>query len=163
MHDQVTVIWAREDIPAGPSIFLAGPTPRDAETPSWRPEAIELIEATWRGPGPLLVLAPESAGGLRESDYDDQVDWEVAGLESASAILFWIPRDVQRLPGFTTNVEFGLYANSGRAVLGCPPDCPNPERNRYLIHTAHRFGLPVVETLSDTVTSAIALVRAAPA
>ncbi|MFE7796006.1 nucleoside 2-deoxyribosyltransferase domain-containing protein [Nocardia sp. NPDC057440] len=163
MNDRVTVIWAREPIPAGPSVFLAGPTPRDAETPSWRPAAIAAIEAHWQGPGSLLVLAPETAGGLRKSDYEDQVDWEVAGLDSAGVILFWIPRDIRRLPGFTTNVEFGLYARSGRVVLGCPPDCPNPERNRYLVSTARRYGVPVAETLTDTVTSALAVVGAAPA
>ncbi|MFJ8855455.1 hypothetical protein [Streptomyces sp. NPDC102437] len=45
-----------------------------------------------------------------------------------------------------TNVEFGLDAPTGRAVLGCPPDCPNPERNRYLISwpavTAYRCAPP---------------------
>ncbi|MFD0630529.1 hypothetical protein ACFQ9X_01545 [Catenulispora yoronensis] len=50
------------------------------------------------------------------------------------------------MPGFTTNVEFGLDVAEGRVVLGCPPDCPNPERNRYLIFqpggTAHRCATP---------------------
>ncbi|RJO72312.1 hypothetical protein D5S18_24505 [Nocardia panacis] len=159
MGDPVRVIWAREPIPEGPSVFLAGPTPREDRTPSWRPAAIAALEAAWRGPGPLSVLAPESAVGFRASDYDAQIDWEIAGLSGASAIMFWIPRDVTRLPGFTTNVEFGLYVGSGRLVLGCPPDCPNPERNRYLIHTARRFGAPVCETLSDTVDSVLGIVK----
>lgn len=156
----VRVVWAREPLPSGdePSVFLAGPTPRRAEVPSWRPEAIELIDASWRGPGQLVVLTPESRGGRRAKEYHDQVEWEVAGLELASVILFWIPRDLKTLPGFTTNVEFGLFVRSGRAVLGAPPACPNPERNRYLIWTAHRHGAPVCESLSDTVTTALAMI-----
>jgi hypothetical protein len=41
-------------------------------------------------------------------------------------------------------------------VLGCPPDCPNPERNRYLIHLARHYGAPVLETLDETVCTALA-------
>lgn len=158
MGDLVSVVWAREPVPVGPSVFLAGPTPRDDETESWRPAAIAAVEAAWQGPGRLWVLAPESPEGFRQADYDSQIDWEVAGLDGATAILFWIPRDVRSMPGFTTNVEFGLYANSGRVVLGCPPDCPSPERNRYLIRTARRLGVPVTETLGETVAAAVALV-----
>ncbi|MFI1808412.1 HIT family protein [Streptomyces californicus] len=46
------------------------------------------------------------------------------------------------------------------AVLGCPPDCPNPERNRYLIYVARRHGVPVCETLPDAAVAALALVGA---
>lgn len=154
----VNVVWARERIFAGPSVFLAGPTPRAETVPSWRPDAIAAIEAAWTGARPLTVLTPESRGGKRAAEYHDQVEWEAAGLDSASAILFWIPRDIATLPGFTTNVEFGLHVRSGRVVLGCPPDCPSPERNRYLIWTAKRYGAPVFDTLTATVKGALALV-----
>ena len=36
------VVYART--PLRKSLFLAGPTPRDADTPSWRPLALELLE-----------------------------------------------------------------------------------------------------------------------
>lgn len=156
----IDVVWAREPIPAGPSIFLAGPTPRSASVPSWRPAVIDAIGSAWAGPDPLTVLTPESRGGRRAAEYDDQVDWEVAGLDTATAILFWIPRDLATMPGFTTNVEFGLYAGSGRAILGVPPDCPNPERNRYLIWTARRHGIPVHETIPGAVASALERLQA---
>ncbi|MGP4115135.1 nucleoside 2-deoxyribosyltransferase domain-containing protein [Streptomyces sp. 4N509B] len=155
----IRLVMAREPLPAaGPSVFLAGPTPRlDAPVDSWRPAAIAEVDRQWAGPGALTVLSPESRGGRRAADYDDQVDWETDARAAASAILFWIPRDVRTLPGFTTNVEFGLDVGTGRAVLGCPPDCPNPERNRYLVHVAHRHGVPVCDTLADTVSAALAL------
>ncbi|MER6830803.1 nucleoside 2-deoxyribosyltransferase domain-containing protein [Streptosporangium sp. NPDC000563] len=155
----ITVVWAREPIPAGPSVFLAGPTPRAGTVPSWRPDAIDALTAAWTGPQPLTVLTPESRGGIRAKHYDDQFEWETSARDAATAILFWIPRDLVTLPGFTTNVEFGHDVRTGRAVLGCPPDCPNPERNRYLIHLARRYAVPVCDTLPDAVTAAIAIVR----
>ncbi|MET0417486.1 MAG: nucleoside 2-deoxyribosyltransferase domain-containing protein [Actinoplanes sp.] len=162
----VTVVYAREPIPAEPSVFLAGPTPRDELVRSWRPDAIAALDAAWAGPERLTVLSPESRGGIRAQEYDDQVRWEWAALDAASVILFWIPRDLATLPGFTTNVEFGLYAQSGRVVLGVP-DCPNPERNRYLIALGRRFGVPVRDALAGAVQAALGLLEsgrsAAPA
>ncbi|MFZ4138535.1 nucleoside 2-deoxyribosyltransferase domain-containing protein [Streptomyces koyangensis] len=159
----VAVVWAREPIPtSGPSVFLAGPTPRlGGAVESWRPAAVEALAEQWTGPETLTVLTPESRGGKRAAHYDDQVGWETAARQAASAVLFWIPRDLAVLPGFTTNVEFGLDIGTGRAVLGCPPGCANPERNRYLIYVARRHGAPVCETLPDTVAAALATVRAA--
>lgn len=162
MNSNLTLVWAREQLPnGGPSVFLAGPTPRlGGSVESWRPAAVEALTAQWIGPGPLTVLSPESRGGKRAKHYDDQVDWETDARAVASAILFWIPRDLTSLPGFTTNVEFGLDIGTGKAVLGCPPDCPDPQRNRYLIYVARRHGAPVCETLHDTVAAALALVSA---
>ncbi|GAA2587775.1 nucleoside 2-deoxyribosyltransferase domain-containing protein [Actinomadura fulvescens] len=158
MTGPLTIVWARQPIPpGGPSVFLAGPTPRHGEVPSWRPAAIEALAAQWTGPEPLTVLTPESRDGIRAAHYDDQVDWETEARGAASVILFWIPRDLRTMPGFTTNVEFGLDVTTGRAVLGCPPDCPDPERNRYLIYVARRHGVPVCDTLPGTVGAALAL------
>ncbi|MEV8248390.1 nucleoside 2-deoxyribosyltransferase domain-containing protein [Streptomyces rochei] len=157
----VRLVMAREPIPAGPKVFLAGPTPdRSAPVPSWRPKALDLLTARWAGVQPLTVLTPESRGGVRAERYEDQVDWESDARAGATAILFWIPRDMRTMPGMTTNVEFGLDVGTGRAVLGLPPDCPNPERNRYLAYVARRHGAPMCETLDDTVTRALALVAA---
>lgn len=156
----VSLVWAREPIPSGgPSVFLAGPTPRlDEGVKSWRPTAVDQLAAQWTSPEPLTVFTPESRGGKRAAHYDDQVGWETDARAAATAVLFWIPRDLATLPGFTTNVEFGLDVATGRAVLGAPPDCPNPERNRYLIYVARRHGVPVRETLHDTVAAALAVV-----
>ncbi|MGW5505796.1 MULTISPECIES: nucleoside 2-deoxyribosyltransferase domain-containing protein [Streptomyces] len=111
--------------------------------------------------GPALtVLTPESRGGVRAERYEDQVDWETDVRAGATAILFWIPRDMRTMPGMTTNVEFGLDVRTGRAVLGLPANCPNPERNRYLAYVARRHGAPMCETLDGTVTRALTLVAA---
>ncbi|MFD4870213.1 hypothetical protein [Streptomyces sp. NPDC058412] len=125
---------AREPIPAaGPSVFLAGPTQdKRAPVPSWRPVALRALPEQWLGHRSLTVLSPESRHGER----------------------------ADTLPGMTTNVEFSLDVSTGRAVLGCPPDCPNPERNRYLIYVARRHCVPVCTTLTGTVAAALALVPA---
>lgn len=159
--NEITVVYAREPIPAAPSIFLAGPTPRSGDgVPSWRPAAYDALGQQWAGRGPLAVLTPESRGSQRAEHYDDQVGWETEARAAATAILFWIPRDMLAMPGMTTNVEFGLDVPTGKAVLGAPLDCPNPERNRYLEHVARRHGVPVTRTLPDTVAAALDLVDA---
>ncbi|MCX5205915.1 hypothetical protein OG897_31365 [Streptomyces sp. NBC_00237] len=57
---------AREPIPAGPTVLLAGPTPDKGEpVPSWRPTALDLITAQWTGSEQLTFLTPESRGGVR--------------------------------------------------------------------------------------------------
>ena len=152
---------AREPLPSGvPSVFLAGPTPRPGGVPSWRPAAVAEL-ARKRGTAPLAVLSPESRGGRRAAQYDCQVRWETAARASASAVLFWVPRDLAEMPGFTTNVEFGLDVGAGRpVVLGCPPDCPDPERNRYLAWVAREHGVPVLETLAQTVAAALKIALA---
>lgn len=152
----INLVMAREEIPPGPSVFLAGPTHSD-RTQSWRPAALCALDAAWTGGQVLNVLSPESRGGVRADSYRDQVDWETMARACANAVLFWIPRDMETMPGMTTNVEFGLDVSTGRAVLGCPPDCPNPERNRYLIYVAELHGVPVLSTLEETARVAAAL------
>ncbi|WP_329564358.1 nucleoside 2-deoxyribosyltransferase domain-containing protein [Streptomyces uncialis] len=105
------LVMAREPLPASgsPSVFLAGPTPdRSAPAPSWRPAALDTLTAQWNSETPLTVLSPESRNGQRAARYEDQVDWETTARQNATAILFWIPRDLRTMPGMTTNVEFPI-------------------------------------------------------
>lgn len=138
----------------GASLFLAGPTPRRREVVSWRPEAIEiLVRVGFEG----TVLVPERRDWQHRFDYVDQVEWEFAGLERADAIVFWIPRDVELLPGFTTNVEFGRYVGSGRVIYGRPDGRPH---NRYLdwLYTKLTGQAPHNE-LADTLRAAVRLAQ----
>ncbi|WP_405479902.1 nucleoside 2-deoxyribosyltransferase domain-containing protein [Streptomyces anulatus] len=156
----VKLVMAREPLPAGPSVFLAGPTPdKSNPVPSWRPTALKILADQWAGPQTLTVLSPESRNGVRADRYETQVDWETDARAAADALLFWIPRDLKTMPGMTTNVEFGLDVGTARpVVLGIPDDCPNPERNRYLAYVARRHNVPVCTTLADTVTAALNLI-----
>jgi hypothetical protein len=136
-----------------PSLFLAGPTPRSADVPSWRPEALELLQGLgFQG----LVLVPERRDWSVKFSYLDQVEWEYAGLESCSVIAFWVPRDPQTLPGFTTNVEFGRYVGSGRCVYGRPEGAPH---TRYLDWLYTKLtGRPPQSTLRGTLRVAVEVV-----
>lgn len=155
----IQLVMAREHIPTGPSVFLAGPTSHSPAVPSWRPAAIEALGREWTGAEPLTVLSPESRHGIRAEVYGQQVSWELKARAHAGAIMFWIPRDMTHLPGMTTNVEYGYdLAKGRRVVLGCPTDCPNPERNRYLIYVAEVHAIPVCRTLADTAAHAVRLV-----
>ena len=145
------LVMAREHIPTGPSVFLAGPTSHSSAIPSWRPAAIAALADQWTGAEPLTVLSPESRHGVRAEVYGQQVHWELKARAAAGVIMFWIPRDVKHLPGMTTNVEYGYdLAKGRRVVLGAPADCPSPECNRYLIYLAEVHAIPVCRTLADT-------------
>src|SRR5581483_11776507 len=102
----MNVIYTPEEIVTHRSIFLAGPTPRSSHVKSWRPEAINILrESNFSG----TVLVPERRDWTVKFDYIEQVEWEWKGLEDCSIIVFWVPRDLQTMPAFTTNVEFGSY------------------------------------------------------
>lgn len=154
MPGSVTVVNASDEPPASwdASVFLAGPTPRGADVASWRPAAVELIRRQWAGPGELVVFVPEPGDGRPWADYDDQRLWELRWLRVADQVVFWVPRDLATLPGLTTNDEWGWIKDSGRAVFGSPPDAA---RVRYQREYARDHGVPLADTLEDTLLLAL--------
>jgi hypothetical protein len=85
-------------------------------------------------------------------DFLGQVDWEERCLHLADVVMFWMPRDLAVLPGFTSNVEWGMWYDSGRVVLGAPPDAP---KNRYILHYASKNSVPVSTALEGVVDATI--------
>jgi 8-oxo-dGTP pyrophosphatase MutT (NUDIX family) len=148
------IVYAREDLPSTVtrSLFLAGPTPRSPDVPSWRPAA--LAELARQGFDDT-VFVPEPRGGVWADGYADQIAWEEDALNRADAILFWVPRDMRTLPGLTTNVEWGTWASSGKVVLGAPPGA---EHMAYLLHYADQYRVPVAADLPSAVAAAIRLI-----
>lgn len=150
------IVYSGEEAPkkVSKSIFLAGPSMRHAGDINWRPEAFKILEKLgYDG----VVYAPiwrEGAKPQKEKtfDYDGQIEWETKYLQQADVILFWVPRDLEKAPGMTTNVEWGLYLHSGRCVLGYPKDAV---KMTYLDWWAHREGAPVYHTLEDTLKEAL--------
>jgi 8-oxo-dGTP pyrophosphatase MutT (NUDIX family) len=132
------------------AVFLAGPTPRSADVPSWRPAALAHLES--RG-FDGVIFVPEPPTGRRSPEYLDQVEWERQGLHFADRIVFWVPRDTATLPGFTTNVEFGRWCTSAKAVLGFPPGAP---KTKYLAWLAGVEGVSVHSSLEETLDDALA-------
>ena len=146
------IVYSLEEPPQSftKSIFLAGPTTRSPETKSWRPDALKfLVDKGYDG----VVFVPEN----RDKTYTDFGDtspystWEHRVLDMSDLILFWVPRNLETLPGFTTNVEFGLYAGSGKALFGPPSGV----KNRYLNFVADKFNVPKFESLEDMIDKAL--------
>lgn len=133
-----------------PSIFLAGPTPRDLQTKSWRPRALEILsQLNYDG----TVYIPETEDwGWGDHGYYNQINWENDALAAARVIVFWVPREISRMPGLTTNVEFGRYVTTGKCLLGYPNDAV---KIRYLDSLAKRFNCPVFDNLATTLKAAV--------
>lgn len=128
------------------AIFLAGPTPRESSVKSWRPDALEeLRKQGYDG----VVFVPET--DFTKQDYTDQVEWEKEALDMSDCILFWVPRS-EKMPAFTTNVEYGEWMKSGKVVLGYPEDA---ERMRYLETKAADYFVPVKKSLEEVVKAAL--------
>jgi len=133
-------------------IFLAGPTPRDETVPSWRTQDLFNLYKDH----PITFIIPELRSGFwsdeHQSDaaYQNQVDWEWTNLHLADAIVFWVPRHLETMPAFTTNVEFGFWAAKGsqKVVLGYPFNAP---KMRYLDSLARRLDIPVYNSIRDTI------------
>lgn len=128
--------------PAKRSIFLAGPCPRGPAASSWKStwhaEAVRLLEQAGFD-GHVFIPLPFVG------DYLDGIAWEDHFLNLADVILFWVPRKLPDMPGFTTNIEFGEWMKSGKVVLGYPEDA---EKMRYLDAKAQSFKVPVTHDLS---------------
>lgn len=145
----MNIIYAQE--PIRPSIFLAGPSPRHSSVVSWRPSAYRILEKL-KFDGDVYSPEPrEHTQGL--FSYDGQITWEWTGLNTATAVVFWIPRS-EELPGFTTNVEFGMLVSSGKSVLGYPPGA---DKTHYLHKLADRYGVHVYHDLQNTLAAAMLL------
>jgi 8-oxo-dGTP pyrophosphatase MutT (NUDIX family) len=148
------VVYAKEELPTElvKSIFLAGPTPRDLETPGWRPEALKVLESLgYDG----HVFVPEPRDGKFTGDYVDQVEWETNALNQADVIVFWIPRNMKTMPALTTNIEWGLWADTGKCILGTPPEA---EHVRYHQWMAAKMKVANYSTLEATLQEAVAKV-----
>jgi hypothetical protein len=140
-----------------PSIFLAGPSPRhnlSQGESDWRIEAMhELNKQKFNG----FVIAPwPYVVDLKDGDLEPTVKWEDNYLSKASVVLFWIPRDLKELPGFTTNIEFGEYMKSGKVVLAYPETAP---KMRYLSVKAKWYNIPEAHTLKDGVSLALEMLK----
>jgi len=152
----MNIVYTTEETPTtySKSIFLAGPSPREQDDGNWRPEALKLLEKLgYDG----VVYVPLPRDGAFPKNYDSVREWERKNLDRADAIVFWVPRDMKNLPGLTTNIEWGVWYDSGRAVLGYPLDAPHM---RYLAGDAKEEAVPLAHTLEETLKNAIKVVGA---
>lgn len=150
------VVYTGEPMPTQvvSSIFLVGPTPRSKDVPSWRPEALAYLKKKgYNG----TVFVPESRDGEAYPDYDSQVGWENTALNFADCIVCWIPRDLETMPAFTTNTEFGEWFKSGKMIYGAPQvlvdgvmtDAPKTKYQTYKALEANVYSASKLETVLD--------------
>lgn len=76
---------------------------------------------------------------IDEPKFRAQVEWELDGLDRATAIAMWF-EPTTRSP--ITLLELGLYARSGKVIVGCPHGF---WRRGNLEVVCARFGVPLVE------------------
>jgi hypothetical protein len=107
-------------------VFLAGPSPRDDSDLNWRLRAIEIAEEYDGFENVVFFIPLPRDGDWNQETYDAQINWELKYLTLCDWVAFWIPRS-KTLPGFTTNVEFGMFIK--KAILGYPFDA---DKVRYL-------------------------------
>ncbi|KKT81920.1 MAG: hypothetical protein A3B99_04530 [Candidatus Yanofskybacteria bacterium RIFCSPHIGHO2_02_FULL_44_12b] len=154
------VVYTYEEPPLSysKSIFLVGPTPRDGKTQSWRPEALRILD---RFGYDGVVFVPENRDGSKtENFYEKRCRWEQGMLDRADVIVCWVPRELRTMPAFTTNIEFGLYAHSGRVVLGAPnlgDQSKQPPKMDYLNFVAGKLAILRANTLQKTLETALVM------
>ena len=155
------LVYAKENIPESltNSIFLAGCTPRENLDLEWRNKAIEILDKlNYEG----VVFLPIDRG--RESipfdfsRYEEQIDWERKCCKLADKIVFWIPREFRpdfEMLGQTTNVEFGLYFNFNKLMIGSPDKAVANSYLKYLCKNEKDIFWynDLEELLKDTVNS----------
>jgi hypothetical protein len=150
--EQKNLIYSRESVEVNgkPSIFLAGPSPRNVAVLSWRPMAIKMLsELKFDG----FVVVPEYRDQSETFGYISQVEWENEALEKSTLIMFWVPRDLDSMPAFTTNVEFGRYVGRKPVVYGRPDASP---KNAYLDwYYEKSTGNEPLKSLQETVEAAV--------
>ncbi len=145
------MVYAGEPMPEqfSRSIFLAGPTPRRNDVGSWRPRALEILkERGYDG----VVFVPEDRAGSAQCGEDGQIEWEHSAFNHSDCALFWVPRELEKMPAFTTNIEFGWLWHSGWMVFGCPDDAP---KTGYMKHCAGKEFVLQANTLEGTVDAAL--------
>lgn len=132
-------------------IFLAGPSLReDQKGVSWRPDVIRILRMIKIRP---VIYVPEYRDGIQPEGwtYEKQVEWEVKCLALARTILFWIPRS-EKLPAFTTNIEFGEWLHSDKIVIGWPKEATRME---YIRHRCKMKGMTIHHGINSLCQEAI--------
>ena len=79
----------------------------------WRHTALDILNFN-NFDGTVFIPIPRNKfyGAAKDEDswtYDNQIEWECKARDIADIIVFWVARDIKnKMPGFTTNVEFGV-------------------------------------------------------
>lgn len=138
------------------SIFLAGPCPRkNYNEEDWRQEAFEILERLGFK-GNVITPTNDQFQKYLEKDancLEKQTWWEYEAMKKASAIVFWIARDIKGgHPAFTTNYEFGDWYDKESVFIGAPVDA---EKNEYPQIRCKLKNVPWYNTLEEVLAAAV--------
>lgn len=131
-----------------PSIFLAG-TIEMGTSEDWQAK----VEVACQDLGVVLFNPRRDAWDSsweQSADnpyFREQVEWELQGLERAEMIIFYFAPSTNSP---VTLLEFGLYAQSGKAFVCCPEGF---WRKGNIDITCDRYGVPRVNSLEELVTA----------
>ena len=135
--------------PGERSIFLAGSIEM-GRAEQWQAEVEHAL-----GDLEVAVLNPrrdtwDTSWTQRKDDprFRAQVEWELAGLELASVILFYFAPDTKAPISL---LELGLHAKSNKALVCCPEGY---WRRGNVEIVCGRHGIPLVTTLDDLIALA---------
>lgn len=120
------------------TVFLAGSIEMGA-APDWQTELVNALDVD------ATFLDPRRAEwdsswrqSIDEPQFRGQVEWELDGLEQADVIAMWF---VPETKSPITLLELGLFARSGKIVVGCPAGF---WRRGNIEVVCARFGVPLV-------------------
>ena len=134
-------------------IFLAGPI---QGAPNWRQDILDL---DW--PSEVMFLDPAQKG-ITDFNHQEQVDWETDYLNLADEILFWIPKEAEKIEGRdyaqTTRTELGEWlAKSSKCckklIIGIHSEFPG---RQYFVERATRdYGISQIYDSFDSLMGAL--------
>jgi hypothetical protein len=159
------VIYTGEDMPntITKSLFMAGGSkrPGQEDMTSWRSEALFLLNAKGFD-GTVFCPEPKDGKFNKDFNYNNQIEWEEEGLTKSNCILFWFARDLSlgkdgrvKLGCLISNIEWGVWCNSGKVVLGAPD---NADKMGYIKYYAKKYNVPTSNSLSGTIDNALIMI-----
>ena len=150
----MNIVYSKEPIPdyVNKSLFLAGPTPREKKELGWRQDAINILNTL--GYNGVVYLPEDRDGVFDPNSLNEQIDWERKCCQAADLIIFWIPRQMRsdfEMLALTTNVEYGLYLNTGKLMVGSPIDAKKMQYLQRLAQDMYTWYFDLKLLLSDAV------------
>ena len=135
------------------AIFLAGPCPReDYANNDWRTKAFEILENLCFD-GYVITPTNDNYNADTKDELSMQTKWEYEAMHKASAIVMYLDR-TDKNPGFTSNVEYGLYSKYP-GMFVCIPEGVTKGANSYIKIVCEQKDIPVFSTLEDTLAAVV--------
>jgi len=121
-----------------PTVFLAGSIEMGS-APDWQTALAKALP-------PATILDPRRTEwdsswrqSIDEPRFREQVEWELDGLERSDVIAMWF---VPETKSPITLLELGLFARSGKLLVGCPEGF---WRKGNIEVVCRKFGVPLLD------------------